>query len=229
MIRRQGTGFRVHTDQGTVQASKVLIATNGYTGKDFPELRRRIIPVPSFIIVTEDLGTDRVRKLIPRSRMIVETRERHCYFRPSPDGSRIVFGGRAALLAKVSTEFATRELKKLMVQVFPELKAVKLTHSWRGFVCFTFDETPHVGQIDGVWHAMGYCGNGNTMAPYLGHKAALLMTGDPDGETAYAETPFPTRVWHRGYPWFMPAAEVIFRLRDYKTNLQRSRSSRKRA
>ena len=73
---------------------------------------------------------------------------------------------------------------------------------------------PHVGQIDGVWHAMGYSGSGNAMAPWLGHKAAQGILGDPAGETAYSRTAFPKRWWHQGQPWFLPFADVTFRRRD---------------
>jgi glycine/D-amino acid oxidase-like deaminating enzyme len=80
---------------------------------------------------------------------------------------------------------------------------------------------PHVGQIDGVWHAMGYSGSGNAMAPWLGHKAALRILGDPEGETAYSRTAFPKRWWHQGQPWFLPFADVTFRLRDIWNNWSR--------
>ena len=111
-----------------------------------------------------------------------------------------------------------------MAQVFPELGPVELTHSWRGRTGFTFDALPHVGRVDGVWHAMGYSGSGNAMAPWLGHKAGLLMAGDPEGATAFQHTPFGTRLWHVGPAWFLPAADALFRMRDIKANLGRDRA-----
>ena len=227
-IRKHGSGFVAATSRGTVRAEHVLIATNGYTPPAFSELKRRTIPVPSFIVATEPLGSNRIKDLFPNGRMIVETRERHCYFRPSPDGSRIVFGGRAALV-QVPEAFARREMRGLLAQVFPDLKGVGLTHSWRGLTCFTFGMSPHIGEIAGVWHAMGYCGNGNALAPYLGHKAALRMMGDAEGETAFANTEFGTKWWHRGMPWFMPAADALFRIRDVRSNLRNVRDRRMRA
>ncbi|MEL7140204.1 MAG: FAD-dependent oxidoreductase, partial [Pseudomonadota bacterium] len=128
-------------------------------------------------------------------------------------GDRIVFGGRAAM-TDAPERFVRHELMSLLAQVFPDLGPVALSHSWRGFTGFTFETLPHMGEIDGLWHAMGYSGSGNAMAPYLGHKAALSMLGDPAGETAFAQTRFETRWWHRGRPWFMPAADIALRLRD---------------
>ncbi|MEM9147991.1 MAG: FAD-binding oxidoreductase, partial [Pseudomonadota bacterium] len=212
-VVRDGSGMRIVTGRGAVRAGQVLAATNGYTPAALPALRRRIVPVPSFIVATEPLGENRIRSLFPKARMIVESRERHCYYRPSPDGQRIVFGGRAAMF-EAGVGFTERQLRGLIAEVFPDLGPVALTHHWRGRTGFSFGLLPHVGRIEGIWHAMGYSGNGNTMAPYLGHKAALAILGDPAAETAFAKTGLPTRWWHRGAPWFLPAADLVFRARD---------------
>jgi len=218
---RDAAAFRASTPRGAVRAGAVLAATNGYTPEMLPALRRRIVPVPSFIVATEPLGDNRMLSLIPKRRMIVESRERHCYYRPSPDGTRLVFGGRAAL-RQIGDAKARAELRRLIAQIFPDLAGVELTHSWRGRTGFTFESLPHLGQIDGVWHAMGYSGNGNAMAPWLGHKAALKILGDPAGETAFAKTGFPTRAWARGTPWFLPAADLMFRMRDRVSDIRKS-------
>jgi len=208
-----GAGFNVHSPRGAVRAGAVLVATNGYTPSHLGAYKRRIVPVPSFIIATQVLGQNRVRDLFPNARMIVESRERHCYFRPSPDGQRVVFGGRAAMF-NAPEPLVRRQMRALLTQVFPQLSGTDLSHSWRGRTGFSFNYLPHVGQIDGLWHAMGYSGNGNTMAPWLGHKAALQILGDSDGETAFSHTVLPTRWWHRGPAWFMPFADLTFRGRD---------------
>lgn len=221
-LEKEGVAHILETSRGVVRAGQVLVATNGYTPGWLKHLQRRIVPVPSFIVATEILGANRVRSLFPKSRMIVESRVRHCYYRPSPDGQRIVFGGRAAMY-ETSNDFAERELAGLLHQIFPELGDVKLTHSWRGRTGFSFDFLPNVGQLNGVWHAMGYSGSGNAMAPWLGHKAALQMLGDPEGRSAFSNTGFPRRWWHRGRPWFLPFADALFRLRDVRENSGRAR------
>ncbi|MBC8194189.1 MAG: FAD-binding oxidoreductase, partial [Actinobacteria bacterium] len=105
----------------------------------------------------------------------------------------------------------------------PQLGEVAFTHSWNARTGFTFDFTPHVGCYDGLWYAMGYSGSGNSMAPYLGHKAALLMMGDPEGQTVFTRSGFPTRWWHRGTPWFLPFADLLFRTKDAANNVGRNR------
>src|SRR5207244_9712175 len=54
-IGRNGAGWRVETSRGGLLAGDVVIATNGYTGKLTPALRRRIVPIASHIIATETL------------------------------------------------------------------------------------------------------------------------------------------------------------------------------
>lgn len=219
-LTREGTHFDIETPRGRIRAGTVFAATNGYTPALLSNEKRRVFPVPSFIVATEPLGENRMRSLIPKGRMIVESRVRHCYYRPSPDGRRLVFGGRAAMV-NVGEATARRQLTGLIRQIFPDLGDVAITHSWRGNTGFAFNFLPHVGQYDGVWHAMGYSGNGNTMAPYLGHKAALQILGDPEGETAFSRTGLPTRWWHHGTPWFMPFADIMFRAQDVQQSLQK--------
>ena len=214
-IERKGHQFEAATGRGTIKAGQVLAATNGYTPHALPKERRRIIPLPSFIIATEELGTEKINELFPSGRMIVESRDKHCYYRPSPDGKRIVLGARAALF-QAPEAFAQSQLTKLLLQIFPQLTGLKISHNWRGNTGFSFSFLPHVGQIDGIWHAMGYSGSGNAMAPWLGHKVALQMCGEPEGQTAFSETDFPAPWWHTGRPWFLPAADVVYRCRDIK-------------
>jgi|TARA_B100000959_G_scaffold223152_1_gene236457 glycine/D-amino acid oxidase-like deaminating enzyme len=221
-VVRCGTGFTVETSRGSVRTGDVLVATNGYTPTSLGYAKRRIVPVPSFLVATEPLGVDTVKGLFPNGCMVSESRSRHCYYRPSPDGQRLVFGGRAAMMP-VPEGFATSQLRYLIDSIFPQLGEVVFSHSWNARTGFTFDFTPHVGCYDGLWYAMGYSGSGNSMAPYLGHKAALQVMGDPEGETVFTRSGFPTRWWHRGPPWFLPFADMLFRAKDAVNNTRPSR------
>ena len=219
-VKRKGASIEATTPHGKISAGQVLIATNGYTGRKLGPVARRVFPVPSFIVVSEELGENRIRSMFPSMKMIVETRVRHCYFRPSPDGKRLVFGGRAAMF-DAPESFAESQIRKLMAGVFPEMGKEKMTHSWRGNTGFTFELSPNVGRIDGIWHALGYCGNGNGMAPWLGHKAAQMMLGEPDGETAFSKTKLPGKWWYGGRPWFLPFVDVLLRIKDQLNNSKR--------
>ena len=220
-LQKSKHGYLVKTTTGEIKANKLLLATNGYTPPQMGALRRRVFPVPSFIISTEKLGRDRIRQLFPSDMMVVESRARHCYYRPSPDKTRIVFGARAAMF-DAPEALVVSQLRKLLAQIFPQLRQVKISHSWRGFTGFSFEFMPHVGQIDGVWHAAGYSGNGNTLAPWLGHKAALQMIGDPAGETAFSHSELKTRWWYHNRAWFLPVVDLAYRGRDFRNDWNRT-------
>ena len=220
-IQQTSEGFLIKTSKGAIKADKVLLATNGYTSTHLSALRRRIFPVPSFIITTENLGTTLIKELFPTGMMIVESRARHCYYRPSPDRTRIIFGARAAMFDAPET-FVRAQLHKLLKQVFPQLGNINVSHSWRGNTGFAFEMMPHVGAINGIWHAAGYSGNGNTLAPWLGHKAALQMIGDPAGETAFSHSELKTRWWYHNRAWFLPFVDVAYRGRDFWNDWNRT-------
>jgi glycine/D-amino acid oxidase-like deaminating enzyme len=204
-LRRTRDGFEVLTSRGVIKARKVLIATNGYSGPLSSWHRRRVIPIGSYQIATEPLGKDRVRSLIPRGRNIVDSRRVVVYFRPSTDGERIIFGGRAALAERDPLACVPR-LRSMLAQIFPQLREVALDHAWVGWVAYTFDTMPHLGCREGIYYCMGYCGQGVPLAPYLGMKIGRQIAAAPEADTALDGLSFPTRPYYSGRPWFLAPA-----------------------
>ncbi len=212
-IRASRGGFDVQTPRGTVRAQKVLLATNGYSGPVSRWHRRRVIPIGSYQIATEPLGKERVLSLMPRGRNMVDSRRVVVYFRSSPDGERIIFGGRAALGEKDPLACVPR-LRAMLTAIFPQLRAVRISHAWVGWVAYTFDTMPHVGQRDGLYYCMGYCGQGVPLAPYFGMRIGRQMAGLSDGRTALDDLPFPSRPYYFGAPWFLAPSVWVYRTLD---------------
>ena len=206
-------GFEALTPRGVVHARQVLLATNGYSGPLSPWHRRRVIPIGSYQIATEPLGADRVRMLIPRGRNIVDSRRVVVYFRPSADGERIIFGGRAALAEQDPLACVPR-LRQMMARILPQLRSVPVSHAWVGWVAYTFDTLPHLGQHDGIYYCMGYCGQGVPLAPYFGKRIGQQMLGLAEGRTALDGLPFPSRPYYHGNPWFLAPSVFAYRLLD---------------
>ena len=198
--RRNG-GFLVTTPRGQIRSRDVLLATNGYTDDLLPPLRRRVIPLGSYIIATEPLPADLADSAIPHRRMLFDTKNFLYYWRLSSD-HRMLFGGRASF-APTTVARARDWLYAAMVRVHPQLSDVKVEHAWGGQVGFTFDRMPHIGRIKGITHALGYCGTGVAMSTYLGQLAADWIA---DGELpGYWQRPFPSMPLYRRNPWFLPA------------------------
>lgn len=211
-LKRTPTGFEAVTSNGTVRCERAILATNGYTRGRFGWFRRRVFPLPSYLIATQPLSPETIRQLAPAGRMMVETRARHSYFRVSPDGSRIIFGGRASM-TQIDPQRAAKRLHQTMCGIWPDMHDIKLTHSWGGNTGYSFTHMPHVGVRDGLHYALGYSGSGVAVAPYLGMKVAHRCLGHEDaGQTAYSATHLTTNPLHwGGKPHFMKLTDWWYR------------------
>jgi glycine/D-amino acid oxidase-like deaminating enzyme len=212
-IERDGAKFRVRTAKGTVLARDVVLATNGYSGPLSPWHRRRVIPIGSYIIATEPRRPEEMTTLIPNDRMVSDTRRVVFYYRLSPDRRSMLVGGRVAYLESNPLISAPR-LHRCMTRIFPSLADAHVTHSWMGFVAYTFDTLPHVGQQDGIHYAMGYCGSGVSLATYFGMRVGQQVLGRAEGKTALDNVPFPTRPLYTGNPWFLAPSVWWYRMLD---------------
>jgi glycine/D-amino acid oxidase-like deaminating enzyme len=212
-IEKDGDGFRVVTARGSTRARDVVVATNGYTTALTPWLQRRVIPIGSYMIATEPLPAGLMDRLIPKNRIVSDTRKVVYYYRASPDRQRILFGGRVSQ-SETDPRVSGPLLHRDMVQIFPELAGTRVTHSWCGFVAYTFDELMHVGKHDGIHYAMGYCGSGVGMGSYLGMRIGQQVLGQEAGRTALDGLAFQTRPFYTGKPWFLAASVRYYRWRD---------------
>lgn len=212
-IRREGEGFVLETARGLVRARDVVVATNGYSGGAMPWLRRRVIPIGSYIIATEALERSVVEALLPTDRIVSDTRRVVYYYRASPDRRRILFGGRVSL-GETEPRRSAVALHAELLRLFPQLAGVRVSHSWMGFVGYTFDTLAHSGVQDGIHYAAGYCGSGVSMAPYLGTRLGLRLLGRAEGRTGLDAAPFPTRPFYDGNPWFLAPSVMLYRWLD---------------
>jgi glycine/D-amino acid oxidase-like deaminating enzyme len=212
-ITRENAGWRVRTGRGEVLADEVVIATNGYTGDVTPQLKRRLIPVASHIIATEELPADLAASLIPRKRTLSDTRRVLTYYRLSPDHRRVIFGGRARF-TQVSPAVSAPILHRFMTERFPQLKGVKVTHAWTGNVAFTLDAVPHMGRQDGMHYLLGCNGSGVAMMTYLGTQTARKIAGVANTQCSFDAEEFPEHPLYNGNPWFLPAIGSWYRMRD---------------
>jgi glycine/D-amino acid oxidase-like deaminating enzyme len=209
----EGSDFQVSTARGAITAREVIVATNGYTGQITPWQRRRVIPIGSYMIATEPIDPQVMARLMPKGRVVSDSRKVVYYYRTSPDRTRILFGGRVSH-NETNPTVSGPKLHADLVQIFPELAQTKISHSWVGFVAYTFDTLPHIGKRDGIHYAMGYCGVGVAMAGYFGTRVAQKLLGNPEGKTAFDNLDFQTRPLYTGTPWFLAPSVRFYRWRD---------------
>jgi glycine/D-amino acid oxidase-like deaminating enzyme len=215
---RQGEkGWKLTTSRGPVFAKNVLVATSGYTGSATPALRRKIIPIGSYIITTEVLPEALAHELSPRNRMIYDSKNYIYYYRLTPD-RRMLFGGRAAFFPETgdSVRKSAEILRLGMIDVYPQLRDTKVEYVWGGTLDFAFDIMPHAGEMDGLYYALGYAGHGVAMATWQGAKMAeMIATGKTDNP--FVGIPFPGAPlgMYREKPWFLPFAGMYYKFLDW--------------
>ena len=214
-VRRDGAGFVVETPRGRTIAREVVVATNGYTGRESPYLRRRLIPFHAFMVATEELPKALVDALIPASRTCHDYNNNLFYFRRAPDSNRILLGGRSGGPTR-DLRAKARVLHRALGRILPDLKQTKLSHVWTGQCAATFDEWPHIGQQDGMHYAAGYCFAGLPMGTWFGQKIARRILGTQEGGTVFDELPFQTRPYYSGWPWFRPLVVAQFDWQDWR-------------
>ena len=204
-------------DRTKVFAEKVVLATGAYSPRNLPIIPRKILPIGSFIIVTEELSEKIATEVIPRGRMISDSLNFLHYFRLTPD-RRMLFGGRAAFFPANHNTVASsaRILQREMVRIFPQLKDVAVECVWGGTLDVTFDLMPHSGNSEGLYFIVGYAGHGVALASYLGDRLGENMLrqrwDDPFARIKFPGAPFGL---YDGRPWFLPAVGAWFKFLDW--------------
>ena len=216
-LGRREKRFLIETERGSLVTENVFVATNGYTDSVVPKLHRKIMPIGSFIIATEPLSNELAHELNPHNRMIFDFKHFLNYFRLSED-NRMLFGGRAAFFPE--NERTVRQsadiLRAEMVEVYPQLRDVKVEYAWGGTLGFAFDLMTHAGEMDGIYYALGYAGHGVAMGTYLGKTVAEAMLDGTISEHPFAAFPFPEAPLglYNGRPWFLPLVGAWHRFLD---------------
>lgn len=213
-IRRESRSIQTQTSRGEISADQVLLATNACTPGLNNWLGRRVVPVESVMIATEEVPEEVIRTVLPWGNTVSDTKRVLHYFRKSPDGKRILFGGRPPLLWG-SLQDKGLALHRDMLSVFPQLKAYKPAFVWSGQVGFTRDHLPHSGNKNGLWYSLGYCGHGIALATYLGRQMAKAVLGlnNPSGFD-FPDSSFPRFPLYRKRAWFVPLTLAWFGLLD---------------
>ena len=212
--KASGNAYVVCTPRGRVRARQVLLASGVSQVGPFGWIRRRIVPVGAFIIVTEPLPQDQLARLMPTARMATDTKNFVNFFRVTPD-HRLLFGGRARFASSnpTSDEKSGLILHRQMATAFPELARVRIDYCWGGMVDMTANRLPRAGQREGIYYSMGYSGHGTHMATLMGTLMAEIMDGRAD-LNPWKDFDWPAIPGHFGKPWFLPFVGAWYRLMD---------------
>lgn len=204
----------VHTATGRVRAQHVALCCNAYVDGLAPRLRARIMPVGTYIVATEPLGSARMQALMRENVAVTDVNWVLDYFRRSAD-HRLLFGGRVSYsgLDPLNTARATRAR---MIRVFPQLADVKIEYSWGGYVDITMSRAPDFGRLaPNVYYLQGFSGHGIALTGMAGRLVAETIAGQSERFDLFA------KLEHRDFPGgralrtpALVLAMLWFRLKD---------------
>ena len=153
------------------------------------------------------------KRIVDPNLWFSDTRRIVVYFRRSTDGSRLLFGSRVSVFESDPVK-SLPALRRELLRIFPQLENIAISHTWMGFVGYTFDHLPHLGKQDGIHYAMGYCGSGISLASYFGNRIGLQLLGKTEGDSAFNQPGFQTRPLYGGKPWFLASAVRYYQFLD---------------
>ncbi len=169
--------LKVIADGGTVTADHVVIACGGYTGPQFKTLSRAILPVATYVMLTEPLG-DRLHEAIRTEAAIFDDRWAADYYRVV-DGDRVLWGGHITTATREPRRLADR-LYRDMVAVYPQLEGARVEAAWSGLMSYALHRMPQIGRSpDGLWYAQAFGGHGMNTTAVAGQLiAGAIAAGD---------------------------------------------------
>jgi gamma-glutamylputrescine oxidase len=154
----------IRAAQGTVRARRAVFATGGYTGPLIPRLKHAVLPIATYMMLTES-APELLAQTIRTREAVLDDRRASDYYRLVDGGTRLLWGGRITTRAAAPGGVA-RELRAAMLDVYPQLEPLKTELAWSGLMAYARHLMPQLGQLQPeVWHITAFGGHGlNTTA-----------------------------------------------------------------
>lgn len=208
----RGGGWRIMTAEGEVRAREVVVCCGGYIERLYPRLAGAILPIATYVMATEPLGS-RLPTALATEAAIYDTRFAFDYYRPLPD-SRLLWGGRIAVRERSAADVA-RLLRGDMLKVYPQLAGARIDYAWSGMMSYGRHKMPQLGRLpEGIWYGMGFGGHGVAPTTLSGEVLAAALTGDACDLSRFQQWGLPTT----GGPAGLLAAQLAYwyyELRDW--------------
>lgn len=178
----------VHTAQGQVRCSRVILAGNGYLGNLEPQVAAKVMPINNFIVATEPLG-ERAREILSEPVAVADSKFVVNYWRLSED-NRLLFGGGESYGYRFPDIIKT--VSKPMLEVYPQLKNTRIDYAWGGTLAITINRMPcFTRPAANVLSASGYSGHGVAMATLAGKILAEAVAAQSERFDLMASLPQP--------------------------------------
>lgn len=198
----------VRTAGGTVTARTVVFSTGGYTDQLNPRLRRAMLPIATYVMVSEE-APELIATAITTRDGIGDNRRAGDYYRLVDGGKRLLWGGRITTRA-ASMSGLVHELRREMTGTYPQLRDLKTELAWSGLMAYARHLMPQIGEMQpGVWHCTAFGGHGLNTTAIGGKVVAEGILGESDRYKLFA--PFGL-VWAGGMAGLAAAQLTYWKL-----------------
>jgi gamma-glutamylputrescine oxidase len=189
-LERSGLRWRIPTAQGEVLADHVVLACGGYLAGLHKPVDRAVLPIATYVMVTEPLG-ERLDECLRTRAAVYDSRFAFDYYRPLPD-RRLLWGGRISVRNR-SARAVQRLLTRDMLRVFPQLRGVRIDHAWSGLMSYARHQMPQIGSDgQGLWWAQAFGGHGVAPTCAAGELLAAAIADGDDGWKQFADYGLPS-------------------------------------
>jgi gamma-glutamylputrescine oxidase len=237
-----GVRKRIATPNARVRAPHVVLACSIYLGELMPELAATLLPITTYVMVTQPLGP-RLAEVIRYRGAVSDTDRADNHYRivggDDPEQQRLQWSGRVRVW-EADPKWIGRGLVRDIRRNFPALGKVEIAYLWSGTLGRAIHRMPQIGEIErGLWVASAFGGHGLNTTAMAGELIARGIVDNDDTWRMFA--PYELvwaggrlgRVVAQGLYWgSRPVARVeesLARYREYARERNRARQARRAA
>ena len=197
-----------------VNTDKMILCCNAYIGNLNKELRRKIMPVKTYVSAFTEIPKEELNKFFKRQITVGDMLFVLNYFRLD-NNDNLIFGGGVSY-SNVDPINLEDSLKKSVKKILPGLEKYKAWCTWSGHVAITVNRLPHIGAIDNnILFAQGYSGHGLAITTMVGKMLAKVTSSQDSNFELFK------KFEHKNFPGFgvmdtplLVLAMSYFKLKD---------------
>jgi gamma-glutamylputrescine oxidase len=175
-----GVRKRIETQGARVRAAHVVLACNVLLGDLVPRLGATLLPVTTFVLVTEPIGPG-LAEVVRYRGAVSDTNRADNHYR-IVDGDRLQWSGRMRTW-QADPRSVRRGLVADIRRNFPALGKVEVAHLWHGTLGRAVHRMPQIGELErGLWLASGFGGHGLNTTAMAGD---LIARGIAEGDETW--------------------------------------------
>lgn len=189
----EGSSVVVHTQQGTLTAEQMLLATNAYGPAQLGLLKSKTLPVRVSLFVTRPLTAAERNSIGWQGQEGVYTaHELLENYRITPDGrvlggSKVINYAYGSKLANGYQPESFQLLERTFRERFPTLGNIPIECYWGGWIAMTFDFMPVMGRLGKHKNIMYYAGCNGHGIPQCSMMGGVMAEEILGGKTAEVE------------------------------------------